>query len=177
MVESPTNEILASLEFSAEKGEIRFNDIRYILMRPETLVSFQKIVEAELGSVASDLMFKAAYDIGIKIGIKYVKSGRSKQEVVKSMLETTGKLGWAKLGLKSDSNLDKRVILSAFNSAFASAYGPSRNPVCDFIRGIFAGALSEIVGPLRESREIECMSMGKHECIFEFTIQEEKVGP
>jgi predicted hydrocarbon binding protein len=165
------NRIIASLEFSPEKAELVFNRNRYILIRPETVVEFQKMVEGAVGTQASDLMFKAAFKIGSQIGKSYGEtSGLSQRQMISSMLETANDLGWAKLFLTESGEFPKVVVLEATNSAFASAYGRSPTPVCHLIRGILAGAFSQMIGPFGESQETECLAAGHGKCVFEFRL-------
>jgi len=166
------NKIIASLVFSPEKAELLYNRNRYILMRPETFVGFQKMVEDAVGPATSDLMFEAAFEIGSRIGRSYVETPTlSHREMISSMLDVANELGWAKLFLKDNRDFPSLVILEAINSAFASTYGQSPTPVCHLIRGIFSGALSEMIGPLTESQEVECLSMGHPKCVFEFRLR------
>ena len=166
------NETIAHLMFSPENAELLYNNIRYILIRPETLVRFQKLVEESLGPMTSDLMFKAAYDIGAAIGRRLMERAElSQQEMIISMLNSANELGWAKLYLKETEEFPGRVVLEAFNSAFASAYKQSHTPVCHLIRGIFSGALSQMIGPIMDSQETKCLAMGYPKCIFEFRLR------
>ena len=168
------NETIAHLMFSPENAELLYNNIRYILIRPETLVRFQKLVEESLGPMTSDLMFKAAYDIGASIGRGLMeRANLSQQEMITLMLKSANELGWAKLYLKENENeqFASTVVLEAFNSAFASAYSQSNTPICHLLRGIFGGAFSQMIGPVIESEETECLAMGFPRCIFRFRIR------
>lgn len=172
-VAGSANKIVTELLFFPEKAELLYNNIRYILIRPETLIGFQKLVEAELGPMTAELMFKAAYDVGSSIGRRLIDGpARSLREMITSMLDAANELGWAKLSLKETNDFPSMIVLEAFNSAFASAYSQSSTPVCHLIRGIFSGALAQMVGPIAKSREIQCLAMGSPKCIFEFTMQE-----
>lgn len=170
-MDDAVNTIVSGLKFSSEKGELLYNNIRYILIRPATLIQFQKLLEERFGESISELMFKAAHDIGTLIGRRLVEqSGLSQQEMITSMLKSANELGWGKLFLKKSDEYPHKVVLEAVNSVFAETYGRSPGPVCHLIRGIFCGALSQIVGPIMESREIECKSMDFPKCTFEFRM-------
>ncbi len=174
-MDDAVNKIVSSLKFSSEKGELLYNNIRYILIRPATLIQFQKLLEERFGETTSELMFQAAYDIGSLIGRRYKESSElSPRQMIVSMIDSASELGWAKLLLKESDELQHKVVLEAFHSAFAEAYGRSSSPVCHLIRGIFCGALSQIVGPIMESREIECVSMNSPKCTFEFRMVPER---
>ncbi len=171
-MERSANKIVADLLFLPEKAELLYNDIRYILIRPDTLIGFQKLVEEALGPIASDLMFKAACNIGSLIGRKFIEGpAGSQRDMIISMLDAANELGWAKMCLKDNKAFPSLIVLEAFNSAFASAYSQSSTPVCHLIRGIFNGALSQMIGPITENREVECLAMGFPKCIFEFRMQ------
>jgi hypothetical protein len=51
------NKILKELKFVAEKGGLFYRDVRYLLVRPETLAAFQKAIEEELGEKASQILY------------------------------------------------------------------------------------------------------------------------
>lgn len=170
---NPTNRILNGLKFSSEKSELRYKVNRYILIRPETFVRFQKNVEEVLGpATTSEMMLSAVYDIGLRIGKHFKQHPElSRTETVRSMLESASELGWAKLHLREMDEVNMNLILEADNSAFAWAYQQSQFPVCHLIRGIFSGALSEIMGCILESQEVECLAMGFPKCVFKFNIR------
>ena len=43
------NKIFKELKFVPEKGGFFYNEVRYLLIRPETLAAFQKAIEEEIG--------------------------------------------------------------------------------------------------------------------------------
>ena len=55
------NEILKGLNFIPEKGGLFIKDVRHLLIRPETIVTFQKAIEKELGEKASHLLFESGW--------------------------------------------------------------------------------------------------------------------
>ena len=42
------NQILKELTFDPEKGGVFYQEVRYLLVRPETLAAFQKAAEKEI---------------------------------------------------------------------------------------------------------------------------------
>ncbi len=58
------NSILAKLTFDAESGALLYNDVRYLLIRPETLIAFQKAAEEKLGVGADELLYAGGFTGG-----------------------------------------------------------------------------------------------------------------
>ena len=55
--ETMANPILEALEFDEESGGISFKGVGYLLIRPETLVEFQKALEERLGEETQQLLY------------------------------------------------------------------------------------------------------------------------
>jgi len=65
------NKILKHLSFNAEKGGLYFNEVRYLLIRPEVLVTFQKEIEQELGEKAQIILFRSGFQGGMLSSKKF----------------------------------------------------------------------------------------------------------
>ena len=62
---SQGNSILDNVQWDADRGAITFKDVRYMLIRPDTVVDFQKAVEAEAGPDKCAEMMMAGMAVGI----------------------------------------------------------------------------------------------------------------
>ena len=66
---SQGNSILDNLQWDADSGTITFKDVRYMLIRPDTVVDFQKAVEAEVGSEKCAQMRASQYPGHTRFGV------------------------------------------------------------------------------------------------------------
>jgi predicted hydrocarbon binding protein len=164
------NRFLGGMAFSAADGEMSFNGLRYMLIRPETLVRFQKAVDREIGPRTADLMASAVREVGESIGDRYRAAGRAPAEALQSMAASAAELGWASFEVRGCAEPGGMISVTATNSAFAQAYGSSASPVCHVIRGLFAGAISRLVGNVERASEIRCACTGEPACEFEFLV-------
>ena len=77
------NPILEALEFDEEGEAISFAGVRYLLIRPETLVEFQRALEERLAGEAKKLLYRGGF--------------------------AGGQIGWGKFQLEqSDSEAESR---------------------------------------------------------------------
>jgi len=60
---SQGNSILDNVQWAADSGAITFKDVRYMLIRPDTVVDFQKAVEAEAAAPARPNVTKKSLTI------------------------------------------------------------------------------------------------------------------
>lgn len=164
-------QIANGLHFDPEKGVLSFKGKRYILIRPETIVQFQKEVEKVMGDRTTFAMSRGGFEGG-SLSTKAYKEefGLSNEEVVDYMCNMGSQLGWGKFKLV-DLNND-RLTVDVQNSAFAEMYGKSENPVCHMIEGVLAGLGKTILESDVKSTEEKCVAKGDDICRFVV----EKVG-
>jgi len=134
------NEILKKLIFNEEKGGLFFKDVRYLLIRPEVLVAFQKEIEKEVGEKASQILFKSGFQGGSLSSKRYQEVYKfSDEEIVRFMMDMGPQIGWGRLELERFDPIKKYLSLKVYHSPFAEAYELSTRPVCHFIRGVMGG--------------------------------------
>src|SRR4030042_1597602 len=134
------NEMLKELNFVQEKGGLFYKEVRYLLIRPETLISFQKAVERELGVKANQILFESGFTGGALSSKKYQEFfSFSDEEIVRFMISMGSQIGWGGFELEKFDPVQKKLIIKVFHSPFAEAYGTSTSGVCHFIRGVMAG--------------------------------------
>lgn len=162
-----TNSILSDLKFDEARGALLYNDVRYLLIRPETLIAFQKAAEETLGARADDLLFAGGYTGGTLSAKKYREVfGLTETQSVEFMANMGTEIGWGKLQIAHYDSIKRELVLVAESSPFAAAYGKSERGVCHLIRGVFAGLASGIFGREVVSHEEECLAMGHAHCKF-----------
>lgn len=180
------NSILAGLTFDGARGALLYNEVRYLLIRPETLIAFQKAAEEKLGAEADRLLYEGGFAGGALSAKKYREVfGQSDEQSVEFMAKMGTEIGWGRMHVSVFSASSGELELVVQDSPFAGAYGRAGRGVCHLIRGVFAGLASGIFSRSLESRvegttraqdeagalriaasEVECLAMGNSRCRF-----------
>jgi predicted hydrocarbon binding protein len=159
------NSILAELKFDDARGALVYNEVRYLLIRPETLIAFQKAAEEKLGAGADELLFAGGFTGGSLSAKRYREVfGLNDQQSVEFMAKMGTEIGWGALRVESLDVTRRELILVIASSPFARAYGTAERGVCHLVRGVFAGLASGIFGTQVEAREEECLALGHAQC-------------
>lgn len=162
------NDILQGLEWDPDSGRLTFNQVRYLLIRPETLVDFQKAVEAELGEQAGDLIYAGGFTGGSLSSRRYKEVfGYSDEEIVGFMCRMGGQIGWGRFELVELDPDAGRLVVQVWDSPFAEAYGAADHGVCHFIRGVMAGLGAGIFDAEVEAIETRCTARDDPGCRFD----------
>jgi len=172
MIAPAGNQIVSQLAWSAETGALSFNAVRYLLIRPETLMQWQQGVEAELGTRAGDLAYAGGFVGGRLSGQRYKEAlGLNVQEAVAFMCQMGGQIGWGRFDLQR-LDLERQTLeVAVHNSVFAQGYTglgseAAPAPVCHLIRGVLGGLLSGLLGVAVRAQESECLAAGAASCRF-----------
>ena len=159
--------ILDNLEYSEAEGTITFKDVRYMLIRPDTVVDFQKAVEAELGDRVGEMMMAGGYTGGSRSSQRYKEVfDYSDKEIVTFMCNMGREIGWGDFEVENLDHEQDELIVIVRNSAFAEAYGRADRGVCHMIRGVMAGMAAGIFGTDVHSEETHCRAKGDDLCRF-----------
>lgn len=160
--------ILEEINFLPEKGGLFFQEARYLLIRPETLVTFQKAIEKELGGKASEILYQGGFQGGTLSSKRYREVfGLSDEKIIHFMIEMGPQIGWGRFELERFDPCQKNLVVKVYHSPFAEAYGPSTTSVCHFIRGVLGGMATIVFGREIVARELACISKGDPCCRFE----------
>jgi predicted hydrocarbon binding protein len=162
------NQILNELIFNSEKGGLFYKEVRYLLVRPETLAAFQKAAEKEIGEKASQILYQSGYEGGNLSSIRYREVfGFSDEEIIRFMVDMGPQIGWGRFELERFDGNNKVLIIKVYHSPFAEGYGSSSKPVCHMIRGVLGGMGSLVFRKEIESKEVSCLAKGDEYCRFE----------
>jgi predicted hydrocarbon binding protein len=163
------NKILSQM--TMEAGQLTLKGIRYMLIRPDTIVDFQKAVEAAVGQEnCAEMMTAGGMTGGSKSSQQYRKLlGCSEEDIVNFMWSMGDQLGWGVFNLILLDMKSERLVVEVSNSPFADAYGRSEASVCHIIRGVLAGLSSTIFKGKVLSLETTCVAKGDKRCRFEIT--------
>lgn len=162
------NKIIEELNFLTEKGGLFFKGVRYLLIRPETLATFQKTIERELGEKAPQIFYQSGFQGGTLSSKKYREVlDFSDEEIIHFMMEMGTQIGWGRFELERFKPSENILIVKVYHSPFAEAYGSSSSSVCHFICGVLAGMASVVFKRDLEVKESACLSKGDEHCRFE----------
>ncbi len=162
--------ILKMLTSDLEQGALRIKDIRYLLIRPETLIAIQKALEAEVGfDRAGEILYPGGFTGGKLSGERYRDEfGLTEREAVAFMCRMGGEIGWGRFQLLELDEDTLRLCIKVENSPFAASYGAGApGGVCHIIRGVLGGLGAGVFGTDVIARETHCEARGDAECRFE----------
>ncbi len=166
------NEILENLDYSEDGGALLYSDVRYMLIRPETVIEILKATSEEIGAERAGQFFYSAGRRGGTLSAAHFRRELSLKpdEIVRFMASMGGQLGWGRMEIK---NIDKKagtLELDVYHSVFAEEFGQSELPVCHLIRGVFAGTWGGSIDQEVEGLETRCRAVeGPGPCSFLFT--------
>ncbi len=166
-----SNDVLQGLTWDQAAGALDYKGIRYMLVRPETVVVFQKAVEERLGREAGAMMFAGGKAGGGASAQKLHQSfGLPAHEVAAAMCRMGTQLGWGSFRVVTLDQAAGVMEIEVDNSAYAWAYGPSAEPACHFIEGVFAGVAEIALGRPARSKQTKCAACGDKVCRFLYNI-------
>ncbi len=168
------NDILAALTWDGEAGALAYQGVRYLLIRPETVMQVQRALEAEIGPErAGELVYAGGFTGGRLSGLRYKQTfGLSAQEAVEFMCRMGGQLGWGAFNLHSLDLAAGRLEVVVRNSVFATGYAQlaaatrPQHPTCHLIRGVLGGLLSGLLDAPVHAHEAACLALGDPACHF-----------
>ncbi|MBI4615730.1 MAG: hypothetical protein HY720_19080 [Planctomycetes bacterium] len=163
------NEILSEMRFDPARGALLYRDVRYLLVRPETLRDVQKAAEEVLGRErAGDLFFAGGRTGGLLSSRRFKEAfGLSDREAAEFMCRMGARIGWGAMLLLEFDPADRRLVVEVQGSPFAATYGPSKSGVCHLTRGVMSGLAEGLFGGSVEASETFCQSRGDACCRFE----------
>lgn len=155
------------MQYDATSGALLYKGVRYLLIRPETIVGFQKAIAESCGHQAEDKLFEGGFKGGRLSASKYREEFNfSNPEIVKFMMRMGNQIGWGNFTLKEYDQKAKRLAVVVTHSPFAQAYGASSHGVCHLIRGVLAGMGSVLFESDCGAEEKTCRAKGDADCLF-----------
>ncbi len=159
------NSILDNLTFDPARGALLYEGVRYLLIRPETLIAFQRAAEEKLGRQADEFLYAGGFTGGTLSAKKYREVfGLSDEESVRFMANMGTEIGWGRISICELNVPQRRLDIEVEASPFAAAYGPADRGICHLVRGVFAGLAQGIFGREVTAREEKCLAMGNSHC-------------
>ena len=163
MSKAPFRERLA---FAQSLGELRDEDRRYMLMRPEALMGMMRRLEPQARLTALEALAASVIEMGGDSARAYrAHGGGNAGALMETVARTAPDLGW---GLWTFERSDGGLGLTVENSPFAVGYGQAPHPVCHAIAGMATAVARLVLG--REdivAAETACAACGAQTCRFE----------
>src|SRR3989304_8670924 len=95
------NTVLQALRYDPQRGALLFNDVRYLLVRPETLMAFQRAAAARLGAEADALLYESGFTGGRLSAMRYRELFQlSDAETVEFMAHMGSEIGWGRMAVE-----------------------------------------------------------------------------
>jgi predicted hydrocarbon binding protein len=161
------NSIIDQLVYDPASGALTYRDIRYVVIRPETIVGFQKTIEKHSRKEAQDALFQGGYQGGYLSAKKFKEmQNLSDSETINFMMTMGAEIGWGHFQLIDYDNESRKLQIKVENSAFAEAYGDATEGVCHLINGVLSGLATVLFARNCIGSEIECLAKGDKHCVF-----------
>ena len=161
------NSIIDQLRYDPASGALTYRDVRYLLIRPETIVDFQKTIEKHSRAGAQDALFQGGYQGGYLSAKKYKEmQNLSDRQTISFMMTMGAEIGWGNFQLIEYDFENRKLQIRVENSAFAEAYGDATQGVCHLISGVLSGLASVIFSINCTACETKCLAKGDECCEF-----------
>ena len=161
------NPVLENLSFDANSGALDYNGIRYMLIRPETVVEIQRVIEEKFGAEAAhEIFYRSGFRGTSLTAKKLLGSGLSPEKCLEAMFKMGSHLGWGNFKLLKTDRKTGVIEVTISASPFAEAYGSSEQPVCAILCGALAGIFSILKGKDYKCTEIGCVALEHGHCHF-----------
>ena len=161
----PVPEFKDRLVFDDAAGELRDGPRRYLLLRPDALMTMFSLLPSDSRELALDALEQAVHQQGSDSARAYVAHGGGDVEVLLTIIERTApQLGWGNWRFEADG---ERLRLDVQNSPFAQSFGPSELPVCHAVKGMLRGLADLWLGRRAHSVELQCTAQDHATCTFE----------
>ncbi len=165
------NEIIENLEFAPDGGALMYSGVRYMLIRPETVVEIQRLLSEEVGLERAGQIFYQAGQRGGTLSASYFRQEMNLDpvDIVRFMAQMGGQIGWGRMEISEIDPSRGMLELEVYHSVFAETYGKSDVPICHMIRGVFSGAWGRAIEQEVRGLETRCRAVeGPGPCRFVF---------
>lgn len=161
------NQLLENFEFDPERGALDLQGVRYLLMRPDTLVEMQKLLESHLPEETAGLLRQAGAEDGARMAIRFRDAfSYGDEEVLSSSTFLLAQSGWGALSVEMAHFQGREIVVKARDSATAEIYGPSVYPVCHLLLGLLEGVAMTLFDSEVDGQEVQCEAKGDSCCRF-----------
>src|SRR5277367_1984319 len=155
---------LNRLAFDADAGTLRDGEIRYLMIRDDTLMGLFKNLPEPARAAAFQALADATFEFGSRSAAKYRASGAAGAALLDVIVETAPQLGWGVWSFTERAA--DRLTLEVRNSPFVSGHGASQVPVCAPIVGMLRAVSGMVLDGPTLVEEAACAAQGGAVCRF-----------
>jgi predicted hydrocarbon binding protein len=156
---------LDRLKFDLDAGAHYDGDIRYMMIRGDTLMGLFARLPEPARQQALAALTESTFEFGSKSAAKYRAAGAADPAALLDVIvETAPQLGWGKWNFAERAA--DRLVLEVRNSPFAHGYGASPVPVCAPIAGMLRAVSSMVLGGATATEETTCAAQSGDVCRF-----------
>jgi uncharacterized protein len=161
------NQLLDSLTYDAETGSLSLQSARYVLLSPSILVELQKGLESVIGHETIELFVQSATTEGVVLSSRFRDVfGYSPDQVLGAVNFVLSESGWGVVTTEMANMEGREIVFKILESPFAAAYGPSTQPVCHTVLGVFQGVAMTLFDSESSGMEVQCIAKGDTCCRF-----------
>jgi predicted hydrocarbon binding protein len=152
------------LTFDLANGELRDGDIRYVILREDSLMGLFKRLPEPVRIDALKAFAASVAEYGARSAARYTAEDGDARFLLATIAANAPQLGW---GVWHFSLTEARELqLEVNNSPFAHGYGASPEAVCAPITGMLRAVASIVFDAPAQAEEILCACAGGSVCRF-----------
>jgi predicted hydrocarbon binding protein len=156
---------LNRLAFDPDAGTLHDGDIRYMMIRGDTLMGLFARLPEPARQQALQALTDSTFEFGSKSAAKYRASGAADPAALLDVIvETAPQLGWGSWTFTERTA--GGLVLEVRNSPFADGYGTSPQPVCAPIAGMLRAVSSMVLDGATAAEETTCAAQSGEVCRF-----------
>jgi predicted hydrocarbon binding protein len=150
----------------SDAGGIHDGDIRYLLLRADSLMGLFKRLDPGVRMQAFNAFAESLAENGRKsIEARMLRQNLSPAELYDDLARSSGShLGWGAWTYRRISL--QRFEVDVANSPFAQGYGPAEHPVCFPIVGMLTAIGQLVLGTPVQVAETTCAAVSRNLCHF-----------
>jgi len=156
------------LAFDAQRGEIRDQTRRYLMLRPDVLMGMLLRLDPPARQAALGAFAASVAQHGRASVLAYLdRLGGDRGRLLDAMQDAAADLGW---GQWRFDPAERALGLTVENSPFACGFGSSQHPVCAPIVGMLQAVAEILFEADVASVERTCAAAGAGLCVFEAAV-------
>ena len=161
------NQLLGSLAYDAEHGSLSLQSARYMMIRPTLFVELHKSVESHLGQEAAAILSETAATEGAQLSSRFRDVfSYTGEQVMSAVAYMLSESGWGVVSVEMMNFEGRELVFKVLDSPFAEVYGPSIQPVCHTLLGMFRGVAMTLFDSESSGMEVQCEAKGDTCCRF-----------
>ena len=164
------NEIIRDLQHDENQGAIFYKGVRYLIIRPETVMGmFKSLAEFVGWEKAGEIFYNGGFEGGKASSMKFRQVfNLSAREAAEYICQMGNKIGWGNFKLDEFDEEKKNLTITVKSSPFSEQMPGSGKAVCHFLRGVMGGLGSASFDSDKQAEEFLCVSKGDDVCRFKY---------